>query len=145
MNLTVEQTIYVYEKIKSAYPDDIRRIDDYFLSKKKQRMDKIGDPILGESLTDYFFSDYSINPEDMDFTIDINPNEVLFKNLLEITSSHSINNSPGRKIKFFVKEKNTKKIVGFVQLGSPILNNKPRNLWLGKTPNLKIYNHRSIT
>ena len=36
--------------------------------------------------------------------------------------------------------KNTKKVLGFIRFGSPTINSKPRNEWLGKAPNLSIFN-----
>ena len=41
-------------------------------------------------------------------------------------------------------ETNTKKIVGFIRFGSPTINCKPRNDWLGKPPELKRFNRHSI-
>ena len=42
-----------------------------------------------------------------------------------------------------VYEKNTKKVLGFIRFGSPTINSKPRNLWLGKAPNLSIFNRHA--
>ena len=39
---------------------------------------------------------------------------------------------PGKSIKWVVYEKNTGKIAGFIRLGSPTINSKPRNEFLGK-------------
>jgi hypothetical protein len=55
-----------------------------------------------------------------------------WENLLNITSSH-INISPvGRQVRLAVIEKNTKKIIGFIRLGSPVINMKPRNEMLAQ-------------
>jgi hypothetical protein len=52
--------------------------------------------------------------------------------MLSITSSH-INIAPvGRNIKVAVREKNTGKYVGFIRLGSPVINCRPRNEMLGQ-------------
>jgi hypothetical protein len=56
-----------------------------------------------------------------------------FVNYLEITTSHAVEASiPGKKLMWMVKEKNTNKIVGFIRFGSPTINSKPRNVFLGK-------------
>ena len=41
-------------------------------------------------------------------------------------------------------ETNTKSIVGFIRFGSPTINCKPRNDWLGRPPELKRFNRHSI-
>ena len=43
-----------------------------------------------------------------------------------------------------VYEKNTNKIVGFIRLQSPLINSKPRNEWLGKAPNLTLFNRHAV-
>jgi hypothetical protein len=64
--------------------------------------------------------------------------------LLTATSSHVIeHNIPGRELRWMVYEKNTNKYVGFIRFGSPVINSKPRNLWLGKAPNLSIFNRHA--
>jgi hypothetical protein len=42
-----------------------------------------------------------------------------------------------------VFEKRTQKVLGFIRFGSPTINSKPRNLWLGKAPNLSIFNRHA--
>ena len=42
-----------------------------------------------------------------------------------------------------VFEKNTKKVLGFVRFGSPTINSKPRNEWLGQSPDLSIFNRHA--
>jgi len=55
-----------------------------------------------------------------------------WETLLSITSSH-INIAPvGRQLKLAVREKNSGKFVGFIRLGSPVINCKPRNEMLGQ-------------
>ena len=48
------------------------------------------------------------------------------------------------KQKLIVKEKNTNTIVGFIKLGSPLINSKPRNDYLGGVPDLPVFNKRAI-
>jgi hypothetical protein len=82
-------------------------------------------------LEDDLFSDFSMHPQDMDFDVCEVPQDT-WETLLNITSSH-INISPvGRQVRLAVIEKNTKKYVGFLRLGSPVINMKPRNEMLGQ-------------
>ena len=102
-------------------------------------------------LKDEFFNE-DIHPEDMEFDIrlvgDRFPNSVpqeYYKNLLRAVSSHNNeDNIPGRELRLMVYEKNSNKIVGFIRLQSPLINSKPRNEWLGKAPDLKIFNRHTV-
>jgi len=95
-----------------------------------------------------------MHPEDMDFGIRFvgdrfrnTGNCVTQKDYIELltaTSSHVIeHNIPGRELRWMVYKKNTNKYVGFIRFGSPVINSKPRNLWLGKAPNLSIFNRHA--
>ena len=101
-------------------------------------------------LKDYFFNE-DIPPEEMEFDIKFIgqrfsnslPQEH-YKNLLAAVSSHNNeSNIPGRELRWMVFEKNTGKTVGFIRFGSPTINSKPRNLWLGKPPNLSVFNRHA--
>ena len=68
-----------------------------------------------------------------------------FNEKLQITTSHAIEDSvPGKSLKWMVVEKNTNTIIGFCRFGSPTINSKPRNDWLGTTPDLSIFNRHAI-
>lgn len=107
------------------------------------------------SLKDEFFNE-DIHPEDMDFEIvRVGSNKYTggpgrvsqetFNDLLASVSSHNNEqNVPGREMKWIIYEKNTQKIVGFIRLGSPTINSKPRNLWLGHAPDLSIFNRHAV-
>ena len=72
------------------------------------------------------------NPKDMEFECREVSNEI-FVNYLEIVTSHAVEVSvPGKSIKWVVYEKNSGQIAGFIRLGSPTINSKPRNTFLGK-------------
>ena len=105
------------------------------------------------SLKDEFFND-DIHPEDMEFEIvrvggkvkggSLQVPQEYFTELLAAVSSHNNEqNVPGRELKWVVFEKNTKKILGFIRFGSPTINSKPRNIWLGKCPDLSIFNRHA--
>ena len=51
---------------------------------------------------------------------------------------------PGKSLKLIVKETNSNKAVGFIKMGSPLINSKPRNEYLGGVPDLGIFNQRAI-
>ena len=42
------------------------------------------------------------------------------------------------------KETNIDKVIGFIRFGSPLINSKPRNDYLGDVPDLDIFNKRAI-
>ena len=72
------------------------------------------------------------------------PQEYYLK-YLTATSSHVIeHNIPGRELRWMVYETNTKKIMGFIRFGSPTINSKPRNIWLGKAPDLSRFNRHAV-
>jgi len=108
------------------------RIDDYLRKVKLERMSNYPTSLPGMGPQDSMFDDFSMHPNDMDFVCKEVTTEV-FVNYLEIVTSHAVEVSvPGKAIKWVVYEKNTGKIAGFIRLGSPTINSKPRNMFLGK-------------
>jgi len=108
------------------------RIDDYLRKVKLERMSNYPTSLPGMGPQDDMFSDFTMHPNDMEFECREVSNEI-FVNYLEIVTSHAVEVSvPGKSIKWVVYEKNTGKIFGFIRLGSPTINSKPRNEFLGK-------------
>jgi len=112
------------------YFGDFDRIDEYM---RDQKLNSLADiptnPLF--PIEDDLFQDFTMHPKDMDFEVCEIPTET-WETLLDITSSH-VNIAPvGRNVKLAVKEKNTGKFVGFIRLGSPVINCKPRNEMLGQ-------------
>jgi len=108
------------------------RIDDYLRKVKLERMSNYPVSLPGMGPQDDMFDDFSMQPNDMEFECREVSNE-MFVNYLEIVTSHAVESSiPGKSIKWVVYEKNTGKIAGFIRLGSPTINSKPRNNFLGK-------------
>ena len=142
MILSKEDTLYA-SNILTDYFSSFDRIDDYFRMKKIDRINKIPTPIFGMSWEDELFQSYDMSPQDMEFEI-VTPNHSTFNTLLEMTASFTYEDAPGKEVKIIVKEKNTNKIVGFIKLGSPTINSKPRNEYLGGLPDLTIFNKRAI-
>tara|TARA_B100000287_G_scaffold108664_1_gene100959 strand:+ start:207 stop:1322 length:1116 start_codon:yes stop_codon:yes gene_type:complete len=101
-------------------------------------------------LQDEFFNE-DIHPEEMEFSIkfvgdrfDQSVPQDHYKNLLAAVSSHNNeSNIPGRELRWMIFEKRTQTLLGFIRFGSPTINSKPRNLWLGKSPNLSVFNRHA--
>ena len=129
------------------YFSQMGNIEDYLRFVKKEVI-KTTNTIA--PLHDEFFNE-DIHPEDMEFDIKFvgdrfqqsMPQEH-YNTLLKAVSSHNNeSNIPGRELRWMVFEKNTKKVLGFIRFGSPTINSKPRNEWLGKAPNLSIFNRHA--
>jgi len=122
---------------------NIDRIDDYFRLRKIERVKNLPAPIPGFGLEDDMFQNYDMHPEDMDIEVAQIDNQT-FNAMLEKVASFSPDQAPGKELKLVVKEKNTNTLLGFIKLGSPIINSKPRNNYLGDVPELTIFNQRAI-
>tara|TARA_Y100001973_G_scaffold71474_1_gene104148 strand:+ start:136 stop:1248 length:1113 start_codon:yes stop_codon:yes gene_type:complete len=142
MILNKQDAVYAATKLMN-YFEDFNRIDDYFRARKIERVKNLPTPLPGMGLEDDMFQDYDMSPEDMNFKIDEIPNQT-WDAMLEKIASFSPDNSPGKNTKLVVKETTTGKIVGFIRLGSPLINSKPRNDYLGGVPDLHIFNQRAI-
>jgi len=128
MDLKFDEALHC-AKVFENYFGNFNRIDEYMKDQKLKSLSGLGDPLF--PLEDDLFSDFTMHPKDMNFEI-IEMQTESWENLLNITSSH-INISPvGRQVRLAVRETNTGKIVGFLRLGSPVINMKPRNEMLGQ-------------
>ena len=142
MILDKQDSIYAATKLM-RYFKDFNRIDDYFRARKIERVKDIPSPLPGMSMEDDLFQKFDMHPQDMDFKVVQIPTK-LFDTLLEKTASFSPDENPGKTLKLVVKETNTNTIVGFIRYGSPLINSKPRNDFLGDVPDLDIFNKRAI-
>ena len=129
------------------YFKNFTSIEDYLRYVKKEVILQTNQLI---PLKDEFFNE-DIHPEEMEFDIKFVgkrfnnsiPQEH-YVNLLRAVSSHNNeSNIPGRELRWMVYEKRTQKCMGFIRFGSPTINSKPRNLWLGKPANLSIFNRHA--
>ena len=128
MMLSKEDAL-VCAKAFEDYFGNFERIDEYMRDQKLNSLSEIPTSIFPPE--DDLFSDFTMHPNDMDLEVVEIPSET-WETLLAITSSH-VNIAPvGRNIKFAVREKNTGKFVGFIRLGSPVINCRPRNEMLGQ-------------
>ena len=131
MILNREDALYA-ANVFVDYFSNFGRIDDYLRKVKLERMSNYPTSLPGMGPQDDMFSDFTMHPNDMEFECREVSNEI-FVNYLEIVTSHAVEVSvPGKSIKWVVYEKNTGKIFGFIRLGSPTINSKPRNMFLGK-------------
>ena len=131
MILNREDALYA-ANVFVEYFQNFNRIDDYLRRVKLERMSNYPTSLPGMGPQDDMFDDFSMHPQDMEFVCREVSTEI-FVNYLEITTSHAVEVSvPGKSIKWVVYEKNTGKIAGFIRLGSPTINSKPRNEFLGK-------------
>ena len=127
--LTKEDAIYI-SGIFENYFGNFHSIDEYMRDQKLGTLSDISSNCLFPP-EDELFSDFTMHPNDMTFSVMEIPTKQ-WDTLLSITSSHVNNCSPGRNIRLAVKEMNTDKYVGFIRLGSPVINCKPRNDMLGQ-------------
>jgi hypothetical protein len=130
MILDEKDTYWAADKLVN-YFSDFKRIDDYFRSRKIDRIKKMPTPLFGLGPEDDLFQSFDVHPQDMEFEVVRRTGET-FNNLLEMTASFSPDDPPGKNSKLCVQEKNSGKIVGFIKLASPLINSKPRNVWLGR-------------
>ena len=129
------------------YFGNFTSIEDYLRFVKRELVPKTN-PLMSHE--DEFFNE-DISPEEMEFEIrfigDRFPDSLPqdhYKNLLAAVSSHNNeSNIPGRELRWMVYEKRTQKIIGFIRFGSPTINSKPRNLWLGQPANLSLLNRHT--
>ena len=130
------------------YFENFTSIEDYLRYVKKEVV------VQSNQITplqDYFLNE-DIHPEDMEFEVKFIGQRFQkslpqdhYKNLLAAVSSHNNeSNIPGRELRWMVFEKNTGKTVGFIRFGSPTINSKPRNEWLGKPPDLSVFNRHAV-
>ena len=129
------------------YFGNFTSIEDYLRFVKKELVPR-ANPLM--SMEDEFFNE-DISPEEMEFEIrfigDRFENSLPqdhYKNLLAAVSSHNNEtNIPGRELRWMVYEKRTQKLIGFIRFGSPTINSKPRNVWLGQPANLSLLNRHT--
>lgn len=131
--ITEQEAIKIYDILMNFY-DKFETLEDYAMFRKKEfnagfstRINLFGDPIYSDKM----FSDYSIEPNDMNFSIHRvkGPKDnQIYNTLINLTTSFVSGPVPGREIAFLIMETNTNKIIGFIRLNSPTLNMKPRNV-----------------
>ena len=130
MKLTEKETYWAANKLMT-YFNSFERIDEYMRIKKLERIKDHPTGLFGMGPEDDLFQSFDMHPQDMEFEI-VQRSRESFERLLEMTSSFTNDDPPARVTKLCVQEKNTGKVVGFIKFGSPLINAKPRNEWLGE-------------
>ena len=149
MELSTADATYAADKFID-YFSNTGRIDEYLRTVKMDRIANQPMSLPGFGPEDDLFSDFDMHPEDMNIKVYSAGDEKGFSNeyfneRLQITMSHAFETSiPGKSLKWIVQETNTNKTVGFIRFGSPTINSKPRNDWLGATPELGRFNRHAI-
>ena len=129
------------------YFKNFSSIEDYLRYVKKEVITQTNQLT---PLQDEFFNE-DIHPDEMEFDIKFVGNRFQqavpqehYVNLLRAVSSHNNeSNIPGRELRWMIYEKKTQQCLGFIRFGSPTINSKPRNVWLGKSPNLRVFNRHA--
>lgn len=122
IKLTQEETIGLTNKLTSFY-EKLTGIQDYFLERKKEKIVDID----YTKWVDLMFDDYTIEPKDMNFKLEVIDGK-LFNPMTQIIISLPLESQIGRQIMLGVKETTTNKYVGFIRLSSPVISIKPRNI-----------------
>ena len=133
------------------YFKNFTTIEDYLRYAKNEAIGKRTTMLPGCSHKDDFLNE-DIHPEEMEFEVravgrrfDDNVTQKQFIEYLTSTSSHVIeHNIPGMELRWMVYEKRTQKIIGFIRFGSPVINSKPRNVWVGEPANLSLFNRHAV-
>jgi hypothetical protein len=155
MILTESEAVYAADKFID-YFSNTGRIDEYLRNVKLDRIAQQPSDLSaffdggGGATEDDLFGKFDMHPSDMRIKIYSAgqpgglTNE-FFNERLQITMSHAFESCiPGKSLKWIVKEENTGKVIGFIRFGSPTINSKPRNDWLGDVPDLGRFNRHAI-
>ena len=131
MVLNKEQALHC-ANVFSDYFDKFGRIDEYMREQKVASMSERSPVLFGMGPEEDLFPDFTMSPADMEFELIELPQD-RWDTYLNMISSHSnMTSIPGRCLRLAIIEKKTQKWVGFIRLGSPVINCKPRNDMLGR-------------
>ena len=136
--LSLEETIEIKDRFINFYKD-LESIQDYFLERKKEKIVDINH----DKYTKNMFDDYSVEPKDMEFEIEVIEGN-LFNPSTQIITSLPLESQIGRQIMMGIREKTTNKYVGFIRVASPVLSIKPRNDFFGQTVRATAVNKHMI-
>lgn len=132
MILNKEDALYA-ANVFTEFFANFDRIDDYMRTIKLERMGRTDfNSLPGFGPEEDIFNKFDMHPRDMEFSV-YQPTQSEFMQFMEITTSAPCESSiPGKQLCWMVREKNTGMVVGMIRFGSPTINSRPRNLWLGK-------------
>lgn len=123
---------YYAANIFEQFFNTFNRIDDYMRQIKMERMESFPFSLPGMGPENDLFDKFDMHPSEMEFSV--TPcRQDQFMSYMEITTSAPVEKSiPGKQMLWLVKEKNSGMVVGMIRFGSPTINSRPRNEWLGK-------------
>jgi hypothetical protein len=136
--LSEEETYQIRDRFVNFYTD-LETIQDYFLERKKEKI--VG--IEHDKHTQKMFNDYSIEPNDMNFELEVIEGSE-FNPSTQIITSLPLESQIGRQIMMGIRETNTNTYVGFIRMASPVLSIKPRNEFFGETIQATAVNRHMI-
>ena len=123
---------YYAANIFEDFFSNFNRIDDYMRKIKLERIDTMPYTLPGMGPENDIFTKFDMHPKDMEFTISTAHRDQ-FMSYMDITTSAPIEASiPGKMMNWVVREKNTGLVIGMIRFGSPTINSRPRNQWLGR-------------
>lgn len=123
---------YYAANIFEQFFNTFNRIDDYMRQIKMERMESFPFSLPGMGPENDLFDKFDMHPSEMEFSV--TPcRQDQFMSYMEITTSAPVEKSiPGKQMLWLVKEKNSGMVIGMIRFGSPTINSRPRNEWLGK-------------
>lgn len=136
--LSEEETYQIRDRFVNFYTD-LETIQDYFLERKKEKI--VG--IEHDKHTQKMFNDYTIEPKDMNFELEV-INGSDFNPSTQIITSLPLESQIGRQIMMGIRETNTNTYVGFIRMASPVLSIKPRNEFFGEKVQATTVNRNMI-
>jgi len=126
LQLTYDQSKVCYDSFLT-YFGKFKNIEDYMREQKLNSLSERSISLPDFGLDKNLFDDFSIHPKEMEFEI-VEMDQSIWDLYLNMISSHSnMTSIPGRCLRLAVLEKKSNKWVGFIRLGSPVINMKPRN------------------
>lgn len=131
MQLSLQDANYA-ANVFTEFFENFDRIDDYMRKIKMERMESFPYSLPGMGPEEDLFDKFDMHPNDMEFIVG-ECRQDQFMSYMEITTSAPVEASiPGKQMLWLVKEKNSGMVVGMIRFGSPTINSRPRNEWLGK-------------
>jgi len=117
MSLNLQQAQHC-AKVFEDYFGNFNRIDEYMREQKLNALAEMPFALPGCGPEEDLFSDFTMNPQDMEFeVVELEPSR--WQLYLDIISSHNNLSSPGRNVRLAVLEKKTQKWVGFISGAGP--------------------------
>ena len=129
-----EQIMDMVERLETFYTS-LNNITDYYLHKKYERLEQRE----YTSIEDKIFNDYTMDPMDMDITLEV-IDEKTFSNYTTQIATFPIESQIGRRMTFGLKENVTGTYLGFIRIASPVSSIKPRNEFFDDSLRLDVVN-----